>query len=270
MKNTQNQINKQVQRILLFAGTTEGRLLAEFFGSLLVELYVCTATEYGRECIEKKDYMHVLAGRMDEDQISSFLQTNQIDLVVDATHPFALEVTENIRQACNRSGVTCFRCLREGERLWEQDAENVVLVDSVREAVQFLKETRGNILIATGSKELKLYTAIPDFQKRCYARVLSTKEAVEECVSLGFQGAHLIAMQGPFSKTLNEEMLNHTKAVYFVTKQSGKTGGFEEKMDAAKAAGAILVVVERPKENGKSMEEIQQIICRLTTPLTQK
>ena len=116
------------------------------------------------------------------------------------------------------------------------------------------------MLISTGSKELHLYTRIKDYKERFFARVLSTQEAVAEAVRLGFEGKHLIAMQGPYSEELNLAMLKHINAAYFVTKESGGAGGFEEKKKAAQKAGAELIVIARPKEEGKSLQEVKKLM----------
>lgn len=242
-----------MKRILIFSGTTEGRRLAEHFSGRAAEIFVSVATEYGKECMEERGNIRILSGRMDGAEMEAFLEKMQIGLVVDATHPFAVEVTRNIRQACERTGTEYVRCLREAENSGQTDG--AVLVNSVPEAVSYLEQMQGNILIATGSKELKEYTKIPDYRERCYARVLSTLVSVEESIKLGFEGKHLIAMQGPFSKELNLALLRQTGAGYFVTKESGKTGGFSEKAEAAREAGAVLVVVGRPRESGKTLEE---------------
>ncbi|WP_050639817.1 MULTISPECIES: precorrin-6A reductase [Clostridia] len=248
--------------ILLFAGTSEGRMLAEFLGTLSAPAFVSTATEYGMECVEGIQNIQVTAGRMDEEAISGFIRENQIRFVIDATHPFARLATENIQNACKRSGAGYIRCLRDasGTGGAAGSYRNMVIVNSVAEAVEFLKTREGRIFISTGSKELKLYTAIDHYKERCFARVLSTKESVEESVALGFKGSHLIAMQGPFSKELNTAMLKYTGADYFVTKESGKAGGFEEKLEAARETGVTLVVVGRPAESGYSVEEIKEYI----------
>ena len=60
---------------------------------------------------------------------------------------------------------------------------------------------------------------------------------------------HLIAMQGPFSKEMNVATIHQTGAKYFVTKESGKAGGFGEKVQAARETGAVLVAVGRPNRN---------------------
>lgn len=274
MKEDSRIQEKAVPDILIFAGTTEGRELAEYAAEIGAGCYVSTATEYGQELIGDYLGIHPMAGRMDAEQIGQFIKEKKIRLVVDATHPFARAATENIRAACIQAGVRYVRCLRdrgrdlrdkpEGKQTSGRSREGrqTVVVGSVRQAVEYLKDTAGNILIATGSKELHLYTAIDGYRERCFARVLSTAEAVEESVKLGFQGRHLIAMQGPFSREMNLALLRQTGAEYFVTKESGKAGGFEEKLMAAEEAGAVLVVVGRPEENGESVESTKEIIRR--------
>ena len=202
---------------------------------------------------------------MDQEQIEGFLKEKDIRLVIDATHPFAITATENIRAACGRTGVRYVRCLREearnpGTYVSAEGSGEMIVVDSVRQAVDYLKTTQGNILIATGSKELRLYTEIDGYQDRCFARVLSTPEAVEESAKQGFQGRHLIAMQGPFSREMNLALLRYADAAYFVTKESGKAGGFEEKLEAARQAGAVPVVIGRPREAGESLERTKEIL----------
>ena len=265
---------------LIFAGTTEGRLLAEYAAEIGMGCYVSTATEYGTEVLGEHPGIRVLSGRMDQEQIEGFLKEKDIRLVIDATHPFAIAATENIRAACTGTGVRYVRCLREesrnpgtyvsaegsGDRPGNQKrtgadgSGEMIVVDSVRQAVDYLKTTQGNILIATGSKELRLYTEIDGYQDRCFARVLSTPEAVEESAKQGFQGRHLIAMQGPFSREMNLALLRYADAAYFVTKESGKAGGFEEKLEAARQAGAVPVVIGRPREAGESLERTKEIL----------
>lgn len=243
--------------ILIFAGTTEGRTLAEYASEHGIRCIVSTATEYGRSLIEELPGVCIRSGRMDRAQISTFIQEHEVSCVIDATHPFAVEATRQIREACEESAVTYIRCLRENGGTPE---EGSVIVDSVQEAADYLAHTEGNILIATGSKELSAYTKIPDYRTRCFARVLSTREAVGQSAELGFEGKNLIAMQGPFSKELNLALLKQVNARYFVTKESGKAGGFEEKARAAEEAGAELIVVGRPKEEGLSAEEVKKLM----------
>ena len=79
-----------------------------------------------------------------------------------------------------------------------------------------------------------------------------------QSIDLGFSGKHLIAMQGPFSREMNLALLHQTEAKYLVKKESGKNGGFAEKLEAAEQAGAVLLVIGRPIEEGLSGEEAEQ------------
>ena len=116
----------------------------------------------------------------------------------------------------------------------------------------------GNILITTGSKELHLYTQIPDYESRCTARVLPAQSVVETCTELGFTGKHLICMQGPFDLEMNLATLRYANADFLVTKASGKNGGYDEKCEAALATGVHLVVIGRPKEQVEPVMSLAQ------------
>lgn len=280
------------KQVLIFAGTTEGRKLAELLGGnsgeafagenmvgdlrgrkgpegakacasdRKIQVTVSTATEYGKECLGDLEGVEIQTGRLDFRGMEALLREKDIDLVVDATHPFAVEVTKNIRAACAAVGVPCLRCLRERSEYGKEETDDIVCVDSVENAVEYLKTVEGNILITTGSKELWKYTELPGYKERCFARVLSTAAAVSESAALGFEGKHLIAMQGPFSREMNEAVLHQTGADFFVTKESGRAGGFEEKLAAARACGVTLVVIGRPQEDGMSFAEVYESVVK--------
>lgn len=234
-------------RIVIFGGTVEGRRLAEELLDSGNELYISVATEYGAGLLPGNGgHIHVHTGRLAEEEMERFLQECGADYCVDATHPYAAVVTENIYEACKKIQVPYIRILRENTE--PAGKSDITCVNSVEEAVDFLAGTHGRILITTGSKELVKYTRLDDYENRCVARVLSTIQAVEECKRLGFQGKNLIAMQGPFSEELNYAMLKQTDASYLVTKQSGRQGGYLEKCEAALRAGVHIVAVGRPAQ----------------------
>ena len=244
--------------VIIFAGTTEGRTISEYLASCKVPVTACVATEYGETLLTENEYLKVHAGRMDQEEIAAFIREKGAELVIDATHPYAAVVSENVAAACEREQVDYVRLIRGSSA---ESVEQAVLVGSVDEAVEYLKKTEGNILATTGSKELLKYTQIPGFEKRVFARVLSTGEVAATCEKLGFVGKNLICMQGPFSEELNIAMLHQFDCKYLVTKETGKAGGFEEKLHAAKAAGATLVLVGRPPEQkGYSYDEVLEMM----------
>lgn len=218
------------------------------------EVYVATA--YGASLLPTGPGITVHVGRLDAAEMRALFENAPAPLlVIDATHPYAAVVSENILSACAATGVRCLRVERENAGVEETTAspEGAALhwVDSIEEAAAWLagqSSHRPNILITTGSKELAPYTRIPDFAARCYVRALPTVEALEKCQALGFRREHLILMQGPFSEEMNVAQLRYADAGYLVTKASGETGGFPEKCEAALALGVEVVCIGRPKE----------------------
>lgn len=77
-------------------------------------------------------------------------------LCVDATHPYAVEATKNIRAAANAAGVEYHRLLRAASTL---PAGSVVL-GSAAQAAQYLAATQGNVLLTTGAKELAAFAGL--------------------------------------------------------------------------------------------------------------
>ena len=83
--------------------------------------------------VQASSVIKVLRGRMDRYQMEEFIRNQGIHLVIDATHPHARLVSEEIQEACGRTGVRLERCLRaEGE---QKKARDWVEVDSIQEAV---------------------------------------------------------------------------------------------------------------------------------------
>ena len=255
-------------RFLVFAGTVEGRTLAGELALAGCPVTISVATEYGERILEEQPGLTVHAGRMTAEEMASFMEDmkenagetgGRLCQVVDATHPYAAAVSENIRAACKTAGLPCLRLLRESEQA--EGPDDCVFVSSAGEAADFLKNTEGNVLLTTGSKELAVFTGIPGYQTRLFPRVLSTAESVLSCTKLGFEGKNLICMQGPFSEELNTAMLRQIDAAWMVTKETGKSGGFGEKLSAARKAGVKVIVIGRPvKEEGYGLREIRNIL----------
>lgn len=256
-----------LNQILIFSGTSEGRKLADILKEHAIRSTVCVATEYGQEVMQESEVIEVRVGRMNQEEMEQLIQSKEWLAVVDATHPYATEVTENIKRACEHQNREVFRLLRSRDRQPEQLLseripqeqllpEQMYYVDSAKEAAAYLNETKGNIFLTTGSKELPVYMELIEDKSRIYARVLPGREELEKCHQLGLKGKQIICMQGPFSEELNLAMMKEIDASWMVTKETAKAGGYPEKLRAARRAGVKVMVIKRPEETGYSMEEI--------------
>lgn len=252
-----------LNRVLIFAGTTEGRTLSEYLSENRIEHMVCVATEYGEEVLSASPYMTIHQGRMDVGEMEKLMQTGSFAAVVDATHPYAVEVTANIRKASQEAQLPYLRL----KRCLDTETEGrVFYFHSNEECVDALEKTEGNILLTTGSKELATYCIHPLVKERLYVRVLPGMESISICTELGIKGKQMIAMQGPFSTEMNEAILHQFEIACMVTKKSGRLGGYPEKLEAAKRAGIPVYVIEpADTERGYSMEEVcerlQILLC---------
>ena len=253
--------------VLVFSGTTEGRTLARWLASNGVMVHVRVATEYGATVMGDEDSIDVQVGSCGgAEGIASVIREGMFDTVVDATHPYASTVSKHIREGCAAAGAECIRIARGSSGLGYSD--DVTAVGSVAEAVDYLMTTEGNILAATGAKEIGEYARIPGYRERVVARVLSTASSVARCAEFGFEGRNLICGQGPFSEETNYAALMQTGAKYMVTKDSGTVGGFEEKVRAARRAGARIVLVRKPDDDGVSYDEAVRMLSeRLGIPM---
>ena len=226
--------------ILIFGGTTEGRLLAGELAAAGEEVTVSVATELGAEELKGTD-CQVLTGRMTPEEMEQVVV--RYDKVIDATHPYAEIVTQNVKAACEKTQVPYERIEREASSAHVE----CVRVASVEEAANYLVGKAGNILVTTGSKELRKFAVLPPEQ--VFARVLPTHEALDICEELQLPHRNIIALQGPFTRELNEAMIRQYSIRWMVSKDGGSIGGFEEKLASAEATGVNLILVDRPKTN---------------------
>ncbi|MDO5808633.1 MAG: precorrin-6A reductase [Lachnospiraceae bacterium] len=245
-------------KVIIFGGTSEGRMLSECLCRNKIAHTLCVATDYGEEVLEPSEYAHVLQGRLDTQQMADLIQSEQCLVVVDATHPYAVEVSKNIRKACEMTEIKYLRFLRAEEAVI--DVKNDVIVSSAAEAAAYLDGQEGAIFLTTGSKELPAFTAGVHETERLFVRVLPSVQVVASCRELGLEGKQICAMQGPFSEEMNRALLQQTKASWLVTKDTGITGGFPEKVRAARSLGVRLVIIRRPEESGLNYESVLQAL----------
>ena len=174
-------------KAVIFSGTTEGRTLSRAVAALGADVTVCVATDLGAEEQGCAPGITVRAGRLDAGEMTALLQGAA--LCVDATHPYATEATRNIRAAATAAGVAYHRLLRPASDL---PAGSVVL-ETAAQAAAYLAAKPGNVLLATGAKELPAFAALDP--ARLYPRVLPTLAGITACEAAGIPHRNIIAMQ---------------------------------------------------------------------------
>ncbi len=249
--------------LIIIGGTTEGRELAEHAAAMGILAMVSVTTSYGEKLLGGLAGVSVRCGPLGEEGICRLLEEGRPRLVVDATHPYAALATAHISSACQKAGIPCLRVKRERAQGpgAANDGAEIYWVHTWREASALLAKDQKPALFTIGSKGLADFVAEPHLKGRIYARVLPDSKVLASCEKMGLPGKQVLAMQGPFSVEMNCAMVRMANAGWLVTKESGKKGGFAEKLEAARICQIPVIVMGRPvNEEGVSLKEAKEIL----------
>ena len=230
--------------ILVLAGTQDGREIAAGLREAGYEVIASVVSEYGRELVAQSG-VPVQAAAMDEQELQQFVVRSGIRLMIDATHPYAVNVSRNARQVAANLHIPCLRYERPDSAL--PIYAKLVLAPDMQRAAEMAVGLGKTVFLTTGSHSLPLFRAAAAGRDcRLIARVLPQPEVIADCIANGFSPADIIAAQGPFSQELNRELFRAYGADVMVTKNSGAIGGTDAKIAAAIELGLMIVVVQRP------------------------
>ena len=252
-----------MKKVIIFGGTTEGRKLAESLSDALVAVVYVVATDYGKQPIKESEFIQVKIGRMNADDMLLLFRQVSPDAVVDATHPFAKLVKEEIDTALFKYDMVPF--FRVNRPDVEIDYTNCTFFDNASDCAKALKETSGNIFLTTGSKDLAEFAKDDAVRDRLIVRVIPSEESLRICMDNGINGKQIIAMQGPFSAGMNLAFLREYNAKVLVLKESGSFSGEAERIIAANQVGAKSFIIRRPDSNlkGDSLYQVKKDLFEL-------
>ncbi|QSX08818.1 precorrin-6A reductase [Alkalibacter rhizosphaerae] len=232
--------------IVVFAGTKDGRDWVLDRLDQGEEIVVSVATAYGASLYPEQEKLQVVSGRKNLEEMKKFLLAHDPKRVVDWTHPYAVEVSRNIKKACEELVIPYGRIHRETS-LVGLEHPKMYTFHRYEPLTEYLKKTKGNILWTIGSNGLD-QVMIKDLIHRSYVRVLPTSQVLMKCEGLGLDPSRILGLQGPFSKELNLAIYRDYDIEYMVTKDSGKPGGTLEKVLPALEMGIQVLVYGRPVE----------------------
>lgn len=222
--------------ILIFGGTTEGRKAIKVCDEATKPYYYSTKGN-----LQKVDYAHAICvtGGMDEEGMLLFCKEKDIKLIIDAAHPFAEGLHQNIAIVSNRLNIPVIRL----QRNYPEHEENILWFDSYEEAINYLKKNKiNNLLALTGVNTISKLK--PYWKKyNCWFRILDREESHSIVNSEGFPLDKIIYYKQGENETSLLELL---KPDAMITKESGESGGFNEKIDAAIKLDIPVLVVKRP------------------------
>jgi precorrin-3B C17-methyltransferase len=167
-------------------------------------------------------------------------------VIVDATHPFAQQMSEQLIGLSKELGIPYLRYERPSA--FDAGGARGSLCDSVADAAESAIAIGQRIFLATGSKDLATFLNAPNAgQREWFVRITPEPALVRRAIDLGIPRDHILAMQGPFSEGFNAALWRDQRIDCVVTKDSGEAGGFSAKARAAVALKIPLLVIRRPQ-----------------------
>lgn len=221
--------------ILVFGGTTEGRVAAKVLEESGATYYYSTRSD--TQDIQLA-HGHHITGAMEVPEMITYCQEHDIRLIVDAAHPFAVNLHRNVLTLAEQIGVPVIRY----DRIYPPHDEDLVWCKDYDDAINQLKVHEINRLLAlTGVNTIaKLHGYWRDHY--CWFRILNRDESLAGSQKAGFPTDHLVY----YEKDDTASLIERLQPQAIITKESGLSGGFAEKVEAARQAGIKIFVVERP------------------------
>jgi cobalt-factor III methyltransferase len=233
------------QAVWVFSGTSDGNALARELAKEFEQVVVSTASEYGGEVArENCPGVTVWAGRQGVEVRRRVLRESEAVAIVDATHPYAQQMSEQLIGLARELDLPYLRY----ERPSLISNEGALWCESVEDAAKRAIATGKRIFLATGSKDLAAFLQAPGAGDReWFVRMTPEPALIRRAIELGVPRDHILAMQGPFSQEFNTALWRDQRIDCVVTKDSGEAGGFSAKANAAQSLGIPLLVIRRPQ-----------------------
>lgn len=232
--------------IWLIGGTQESVQLADAIAHLSQMLcIVSVTTETAKALYPPTPNLQVWVERLTTDRVQDFLQQQQIVAILDASHPYAVEISKSAIAAARKQQIPYLRYERPSISQQFEDSGTVIELDNfdMLLAGEYLADAR--VLLTVGYRPLELFSS---WQQRStlFARILPSAIALEAAYIAGFTPERLICLRPPVSAELETALWQHWEISVVVTKASGIPGGEDIKRIVAAKLGATLIVINRP------------------------
>jgi precorrin-6A/cobalt-precorrin-6A reductase len=247
--------------ILILGGTKDSRFIANKIIEDNLKVIITTTTDYGASLLPEHPHLIKKIGRYSQDDLENLIKEYSVTIIIDATHPYAENISRNIIEVSNKLDISLYRYERPRKR-----NHYGKYFDTYEEIVSNLKDIDGNILLTIGSKDLEFFSKALAMS-RLIVRVLPMASVIKKCKTLGFSPNQIIAVQGPFSKAFNDVIIKDYNIKYLITKDTGAIGGFNEKINSAAEANIKVFIKSRPElpytnifDNLKTLDSIIKLL----------
>ena len=238
-------------RVLLLGGTTEASRLAQALAQAGVDAVFSYA---GRTDAPIAQPLPTRVGGFGgASGLQAFLQAERISHVVDATHPFAAQMSSNAVQACAAAGVPLLALERPA---WQAQSGDVwTHVADISAAVKALPAEPARVFLAIGKQNLSPFLICT---QHWYLLRL-----VDPVLDLPAARGHVVLDRGPFTLEGDRALLQAHGITHIVAKNSGGAGA-EAKLVAARELGLPVILIDRPRIPSRTvLHSVNEVLHRL-------
>ena len=223
--------------VLVFGGTTEGRKAIEALEEAGSTFYYSTKT--GEQEVTLHHGIRI-DGAMDKEAMTSFCQEHDIRLLVDAAHPFAEVLHRTVAEVSEQLGIPAIRF----ERIFTERDPGITWIDSYASLISHLTPhtsplTPQTLLATTGVQSIAQLKPLEEQGVKVYYRILNRESSIQLAHQQGATDEQLC-----FYEDAKEIPV---RADAILLKESGHSGGFTEKVEAARALGMKIYAIRRPE-----------------------
>lgn len=250
-------------------GTGEGREILSHINKYTDEIVVSTATEYGYEIYKDFKAKHFNYKPLNEEEFKELINKFGITVFVDASHPYASEVSKTLIKVCKEMKIdyiryerkSLFHNLSKNNIKKEESVENIIFVETYEELQEVFKSIDGNILNTTGSNNALKIENLKGENNRMIHRILPSPKVISKLLDNGISMDNIIAIKGPFGFEINNGIIKEYKIKALITKDSGEEGGMKEKIDSALLNDVKIIVIKRPNMSyGIEFNDIKEML----------
>jgi precorrin-6A/cobalt-precorrin-6A reductase len=253
MQNLPSSISKHSRRILILGGTSEASQLAARLtnttGLTVISSLAGRVSQPGMPAGIVR-----IGGFGGPDGLSSYLAKERIDLVIDATHPFASRISRNAELACNATQVPLIAFERPP---WKpHDNDRWISAPNVQSAALLINDKHKRIFLSIGRQELGAFSDCND----AWFLIRSIDEPTVRLPA----NSKLILQRGPFDLNGERKLLRDQSINIIVSKNSGGTATYA-KIEAARQLAIPIVMIDRPpKHNTPTLDQVDDLLGRLS------
>lgn len=244
----------------IIVGTSEGRELLKRLNEFTEDIFVSTATIYGGDLLKEYKYKVLNTRPLNKEELEEKFKELDIKLLIDASHPYAVEVSKNVIEVCDKLSIVYLRYERKGVLEEFKENQSINKVPNFECLEEILSSFNGTILNTTGSKSVEKILKM-NLKNRVIHRVLPSIEVMKKLIDLGVSPDDIVALKGSHSEQFNRAFLKEFNCKGIIMKDSGIEGGTREKINAALKEEVEIFIVDKERLNyPKIFYEVSEVV----------